>query len=51
MCGEQAGDPTTIKFACRERFDFITCSPYMVPTAKIAAAQVRIDEVIRKSYN
>jgi pyruvate,orthophosphate dikinase len=47
MCGEQAGDPITIKFACRERFHFITCHTYMVPTAKIAAAQVRIDEVIR----
>ena len=42
ICGEHAGDPDTIKF-CREAgFDYVSCSPYRVPVARLAAAHLAL---------
>ena len=42
ICGEHAGDPSTIEFCRNSGFDYISCSPYRVPVARLAAAQCRI---------
>ncbi|MBM3713861.1 MAG: pyruvate, phosphate dikinase, partial [Actinobacteria bacterium] len=46
ICGEHGGDPDSVEFCHRNGFDYVSCSPYRVPIAKLAAAQATIkDEV------
>ena len=42
ICGEHAGDPTSIEFCNRVGLNYVSCSPYRVPTARLAAAQAAI---------
>jgi pyruvate,orthophosphate dikinase len=42
ICGEQGGDPETIKFCHKIGLDYVSCSPYRVPIAKLAAAQAAL---------
>jgi pyruvate,orthophosphate dikinase len=42
ICGEHGGEPTSIDFFHRARLDYVSCSPYRVPVARIAAAQAAI---------
>lgn len=42
ICGEQGGDLETIGFALAQGIDYVSCSPYRVPLAKLAAAQATI---------
>ncbi len=42
ICGEHGGDPQSIQFFAKVGFDYISCSPYRVPIARIAAAQAEI---------
>ena len=43
VCGEHGGDPDTIAF-CREAgFDYVSCSPFRVPIARLAAAHLALD--------
>ena len=42
VCGEHGGDPSSIEFFSRLGFDYVSCSPYRVPTAILAAAQAVI---------
>ena len=44
VCGEHGGDPASIGFFNRLRLDYVSCSPYRVPTAILAAAQAVIKE-------
>ena len=44
MCGEQAGEPATIEFCHRVGMDYVSCSPYRIPMARIAAAQAALRE-------
>jgi len=44
ICGEQGGDPDTVKFCHRIGLDYVSCSPYRVPIARLAAAQVAVEE-------
>lgn len=39
ICGEHGGDPTSIDFCQRIGFNYVSCSPYRVPIARLAAAQ------------
>ncbi|HEX4187048.1 MAG TPA: pyruvate, phosphate dikinase [Solirubrobacteraceae bacterium] len=39
VCGEHAGDPDSIAFLHRSGIDYVSCSPYRVPIARVAAAQ------------
>ena len=39
MCGEHGGDPKSIDFIKKIGLDFVSCSPFRVPVARIAAAQ------------
>jgi pyruvate,orthophosphate dikinase len=44
ICGEHGGDPASIRF-CREiGLDYVSCSPYRVPIARLAAAQAELEE-------
>jgi pyruvate,orthophosphate dikinase len=42
ICGEHAGDPASIEFCHRIGLHYVSCSPYRVPTARLAAAQAAI---------
>ena len=42
ICGEHGGDPESIKFFHRSGLDYISCSPYRVPIARLAAAQAEL---------
>ncbi len=39
ICGEHGGDATSVDFCCRVGMDYVSCSPYRVPIARLAAAQ------------
>ncbi len=42
ICGEHGGDPKSINFCSKTGLDYVSCSPYRVPVAKLAAAQAEI---------
>ncbi|MBN1433231.1 pyruvate, phosphate dikinase, partial [Candidatus Fermentibacterales bacterium] len=42
VCGEHGGDPPSIDFFHRVGLDYVSCSPYRVPVARLAAAQAAI---------
>ena len=42
VCGEHAGEAESIKFFNTLEIDYISCSPFRIPTAKLAAAQAQI---------
>ncbi len=44
ICGEQGGDPETVKFCHRSGMDYVSCSPFRLPVARLAAAQAAIEE-------
>ena len=39
ICGEHGGEPSSVEFCHREGFDYVSCSPFRVPIARLAAAQ------------
>jgi len=43
ICGEHGGEPSSIAFCQRNGLDYVSCSPYRVPIARLAAAQAVID--------
>jgi pyruvate,orthophosphate dikinase len=44
ICGEHGGDPASITFFERVGLDYVSCSPYRVPIARLAAAQARLQQ-------
>ncbi len=44
ICGEHGGEPSSIEFCHRINLDYVSCSPYRVPVARLAAAQASIKE-------
>ena len=44
VCGEHGGDPASVEFFNKIGLDYVSCSPYRVPTARLAAAQAAIRE-------
>jgi pyruvate,orthophosphate dikinase len=46
VCGEHGGDPRSVKFFHRVGLDYVSCSPYRVPIAMLAAAQATIEEAV-----
>ena len=42
ICGEHGGDPSSIEFAHNIGLNYVSCSPYRVPIARLAAAQANI---------
>jgi len=39
ICGEHGGEPSSVKFCCKVGMDYVSCSPYRIPIARLAAAQ------------
>jgi pyruvate,orthophosphate dikinase len=44
ICGEHAGEPISIKFCHKVGLDYVSCSPYRVPIARLAAAQAALEK-------
>jgi len=44
VCGEHGGDPTSVKFFHKVPLDYVSCSPYRVPVALLAAAQAAVED-------
>ena len=44
ICGEHGGDPRSVEFCHRAGLDYVSCSPYRVPVARLAAAQAVLKE-------
>ncbi|HAR45857.1 MAG TPA: pyruvate, phosphate dikinase, partial [Nitrospiraceae bacterium] len=44
ICGEHGGDPASVEFCYKAGLDYVSCSPFRLPIARLAAAQVRLKE-------
>jgi pyruvate,orthophosphate dikinase len=44
ICGEHGGDPESVKFCHRIGLDYVSCSPFRLLTARLAAAQAALEE-------
>eukprot|EP00741_Cyanophora_paradoxa_P022027 tig00021433_g21264.t1 len=44
ICGEHGGEPSSVKFCHRIGLDYVSCSPFRVPVARLAAAQAAVEE-------
>ncbi len=44
ICGEHGGEPTSVKFCHRVGMNYVSCSPFRVPIARLAAAQAALEE-------
>ena len=45
ICGEHGGDPKSIEFCSKAGLNYVSCSPYRVPIARLAAAQAELKEI------
>jgi pyruvate,orthophosphate dikinase len=50
ICGEHGGEPSSVEFCHRIGLDYVSCSPYRVPLARLAAAQAVLREAHRGEY-
>jgi pyruvate, orthophosphate dikinase len=50
ICGEHGGEPSSVEFCHRIGLDYVSCSPYRVPLARLAAAQAVLKESKRGEY-
>ncbi len=48
ICGEHGGDPKSIEFCAKTGLNYVSCSPYRVPVARLAAAQAQLKKVFIK---
>jgi pyruvate,orthophosphate dikinase len=46
ICGEHGGDPASIRFFHEAGLDYVSCSPYRVPIARLAAAQAQLERPV-----
>ena len=46
ICGEHGGEPKSVEFCVNNQMDYVSCSPYRVPIAKLAAAQTQIKNTV-----
>ena len=44
ICGEHGGDPSSVEFCHNVGLNYVSCSPFRVPIARLAAAQAKIKE-------
>jgi pyruvate,orthophosphate dikinase len=49
ICGEHGGDPSSIEFCNQIGLNYVSCSPFRVPVARLAAAQAVISEQTTKA--
>jgi len=50
ICGEHGGDPASVEFCHRTGLNYVSCSPYRVPIARLAAAHAAIKEKAKIAY-
>src|SRR6476646_10080546 len=50
ICGEHGGEPSSVEFCHGIGLDYVSCSPYRVPLARLAAAQAALKEADRAEY-
>ena len=48
ICGEHGGDPSSVKFCHKIGLTYVSCSPFRVPVARLAAAQAALEDEIAK---
>jgi len=51
ICGEHGGDPQSVEFCHKIGLDYVSCSPYRVPIARLAAAQSSLKEKTKKDLS
>jgi len=51
ICGEHGGDPSSVEFCHRVGLSYVSCSPYRVPIARLAAAQAVVRGTPGGSYS
>ena len=51
ICGEHGGDPESIEFCYKIGLDYVSCSPYRVPIARLAAAQAVLKKKMKKDLS
>src|SRR5207245_9448790 len=44
ICGEHGGEPESVKFCHRAGMNYVSCSPFRIPIARLAAAQAALEE-------
>ncbi len=44
ICGEHGGEPSSVKFCAKLNMNYVSCSPFRVPIARVAAAQAAVEE-------
>lgn len=49
ICGEQGGEPSSVEFCHKVGLDYVSCSPFRVPIARLAAAQAAVKESRRRA--
>jgi len=47
ICGEHGGEPSSVEFCHRVGLNYVSCSPYRVPLARLAAAQAKVKETLK----
>ncbi len=47
ICGEHGGDPDSVKFCHKVGLTYVSCSPFRVPVARLAAAQAALDDAAK----
>jgi len=50
ICGEHGGDPSSIEICAEAGLNYVSCSPYRVPIARLAAAQAAVKKQMGKAY-
>ncbi len=50
ICGEHGGDPASVEFCHRAGMDYVSCSPFRVPIARLAAAQAAVKEEMKGDF-
>ena len=51
ICGEHGGDPASVKFCHRTGLNYVSCSPYRIPIARLAAAQAVLEAKNKSEYS
>lgn len=51
ICGEHGGDPDSVEFCHKIGLNYVSCSPYRVPIARLAAAQAALKSKTKKDLS
>jgi pyruvate,orthophosphate dikinase len=51
ICGEHGGEPKSVEFCHKIGLNYVSCSPYRVPIARLAAAQAALKEKMKKDIS